>query len=806
MAGYEDTSRPLLGPMSSGDNQTYGSFGSASTQCGSSSISPSSSSPIIPPKRQQRHRRYDYSDDDDDDNGEDYWLANDRSSIADIDLEMNTSAEKRHSLLTTTGWRQPPSAATITTSTSAATQILTTLIPGISWLRSYSASSVIPDLMGALTVASLYIPLAFSFASVANVPPASSLYAFVFHPPVYALLGTCPLMVTGPEATGSLLVGAAIHALGGSSGGEEEDPATNALIAGAATALAGLILLAMGFLRLGFLDNMLSRPLMKGFICGVGVVLVVKQAVPGLGLQDVLREAMGASDTTPGSGEKGGAASALDILLTLLGSVTQVDLLAAVFSVGTLGFVLVCAHIKKAHVKTLPSIVYIPDRFIAIVVSAVVVYLFDLESHGLEIVGAAGSSRPGLPTFNAGLVTDFDRLKSVGNTALMIAMLGYFESSVTGKSMGRPATATTAVPPLPTSDNSDGSPAPRHHQVITSNKNKTRATTTHRRHLGSSTAGHSSHAQARGPHQTRPQAQPLPPSSPPSADRELVALGAANVLGGFFSTLPAFGGFGRSKLNLQAGSQTPMSGVFLALITFLAILFVTPLLYFVPRATLAAMSCAVGIAMVEECAHDAVFFVRARAWREVALMGSVAGVIFVRGMDVGVVVGLGVAVVMLVKGASGVSADVVVPEAWVTTSSSSGSHHKVGFHMDHQVVLNVRGTLSFVNAAALVARIDEAAGGAGASGPAILVLDMLGVTRADACCGQLLVEALQRHAGGGLAVVVVCSPEAENVLRTMKRCGLLEIGQGVRLASDHDEAMEMVSEMVLRGRPQSLLA
>ncbi|KAJ1323320.1 solute carrier family 26 (sodium-independent sulfate anion transporter) member 11 [Microdochium nivale] len=803
MAGHDDNRQHLLPGQRWDKSPSYGSFDSGRMQNGNSWGSSSSSTAV---RIQTDTYSHNFGNDDDDNN--DHNGGHDIDF--DIDLEMNYPLEKRPGMplspSTTTKSCLEPNTGTSYHRATTSMEILTSIIPGISWIRNYHISSIIPDLMGALTVASLYIPLAFSFASVANVPPASSLYAFVFHPPVYALLGTCPLMVIGPEATGSLLVGAAIHALNPGSGtaidgGSSADTITaseaNALVAGAATALAGAILLAMGFLRLGFLDNVLSRPLMKGFICGVGVVLVVKQAVPGLGLQDVLAEVAagegGNGSDAPSSGR--GTASALDILLSLLGNVAQVDGLAAAFSVCTLGFVLVCAHIKKSFAKQLPNIVYFPDRFVAIVASAVVVYLFDLEAQGLDIVGASGSSRPGLPSFNARLVTDVDRLKSVANTALMIAMLGYFESSVTGKSIRRP------VAPV-ADDESRQNP-----QCARLGKDKAKqqsapSTTLHRR---------------QPPRQKQQQQQH-------SADRELVALGTANVLGGLFSTLPAFGGFGRSKLNLQAGSQTPMSGIFLSLITFLAILFVTPFLYYVPRATLAAMSCAVGIAMVEECAHDAVFFVRARAWREVALMALVSGVIFVKGMDVGVVVGLGATVLLLVKTASAVSVDIMAGDSGgeARTSRRRATHDRAAASgiapslppqslLNQQasdcdiedriaVTLRIQESLTFINSAALIAGIDQALNSIGnvtkVDRPrAALVVDMLRVRRIDSCCGQLLVEVLEQHVSTGVVVVVVCGAESESVLRTLKRCGLLDVRTGVRMASDYDEARAMIEDI-----------
>ena len=67
-----------------------------------------------------------------------------------------------------------------------------------------------------------------------------------------------------------------------------------------------------------------------------------------------------------------------------------------------------------------------------------------------------------------------------------------------------------------------------------------------------------------------------------SANRELVALGVANIVGGCFMALPAFGGYGRSKVNAATGGKTPMSSIILSLITVLCVLFLLPYFYYIP--------------------------------------------------------------------------------------------------------------------------------------------------------------------------------------------------------------------------------
>lgn len=73
---------------------------------------------------------------------------------------------------------------------------------------------------------------------------------------------------------------------------------------------------------------------------------------------------------------------------------------------------------------------------------------------------------------------------------------------------------------------------------------------------------------------------------PLSANRELVALGVANIVGGCFMALPAFGGYGRSKVNAATGGKTPMSSIILSLITVICVLFLLPYFFYIPVSSL----------------------------------------------------------------------------------------------------------------------------------------------------------------------------------------------------------------------------
>ena len=134
-------------------------------------------------------------------------------------------------------------------------------------------------------MASFYIPMALSLsANLARLPPINGLYAFAIQPLVYAVLGSCPTMVIGPEAAGSLLMGNALRMMNehhlpafDDGTGDEGDDYNNVRLAATITAMTGAITLVAGVLRLGFLDSVLSRPLLRGFISGVGFVIFVDQ-------------------------------------------------------------------------------------------------------------------------------------------------------------------------------------------------------------------------------------------------------------------------------------------------------------------------------------------------------------------------------------------------------------------------------------------------------------------------------------------------------------------------------------------------
>lgn len=159
-------------------------------------------------------------------------------------------------------------------------------------MRQYKLSYLRGDMIAAITMASFYLPMALSLASnLAHVPPIHGLYAFAINPLIYALLGSCTQMIVGPEAPGSLLVGTVIKSAIDSGHDKEAADIIHAQICGIVTGMAGAIVLIAGLARLGFLDSVLSKPFLRGFISAIGFVIAVDQLIPELGLTALANEA-----------------------------------------------------------------------------------------------------------------------------------------------------------------------------------------------------------------------------------------------------------------------------------------------------------------------------------------------------------------------------------------------------------------------------------------------------------------------------------------------------------------------------------
>lgn len=346
-------------------------------------------------------------------------------------------------------------------------------------------------------------------------------------PLLYAILGSSPLLVVGPEAAGSLLTGTIVKTSVKQGHSQEDDEAASAMVVGIATAMAGAMILVAGLTRLGFLDNVLSRPFLRGFITAIGFVIFVDQLIPEVGLADLAKEA-GVSH-----------GSTVQKLVFFAQNIKNCHGLTAAVSFGSFAIIMLFRYvpyphrghkgdaslltlcptylrtIKKALEPRYPQVVYFPDRILVVILSAILTWRLGWYEQGLEVLGSVQNTATGLFAFRWPFqLKHLKHVRTAMSTSFIIAILGFFESSVAAKGLG---------------ERRDGV-------------------------QGMSV----------------------------SANREMVALGVANVVGGCFMALPAFGGYGRSKVNASTGARSPMSSIFLSVITFIVIMVLLPYLYYLP--------------------------------------------------------------------------------------------------------------------------------------------------------------------------------------------------------------------------------
>ena len=145
------------------------------------------------------------------------------------------------------------------------------LLPGLALLRRYRRAWLRADLLAGLTVGAMLVPQCMAYAEIAGMPPETGFYAVLFALPVYALVGTSRHLGVGPEPGTAILAATGVGAIAGS------DPARYAALMAALALMVGVICLVAALLRLGFIADVLSKPVLVGYITGVGLTLLSSQ-------------------------------------------------------------------------------------------------------------------------------------------------------------------------------------------------------------------------------------------------------------------------------------------------------------------------------------------------------------------------------------------------------------------------------------------------------------------------------------------------------------------------------------------------
>lgn len=266
-------------------------------------------------------------------------------------------------------------------------------LPALSWMASYRLAWLPHDIAAGATLGALLVPVGLAYGTLAGLPMAG-LYGSILPLVAYALFGSSRQVVVGPDSAMAAIVAVAVAplALG--------DPARLAVLCTLLGVMVGVLCLAGALLRLGFVANFLSKPVIVGFMHGVGVVILVSQLPKVLGLQ--------------GQGE-----TSLEQLAVLLPQLGQTHALSLAIGGGTFATILACRRFAPR----------VPGAVVALVVSTLAVALLGLEARGVAVVGDIPSGLPSLALPSLKLA-DFDVLLPV---AVAAALLSFSDTVVAAR-------------------------------------------------------------------------------------------------------------------------------------------------------------------------------------------------------------------------------------------------------------------------------------------------------------------------------------------------------------------------------------
>ena len=243
------------------------------------------------------------------------------------------------------------------------------VLPILTWLPKYNRGAIRFDLIAGATLWGLLVPESIAYAGLAGLPPQAGLYTLLATLAAYVLFGTSKHLVVAATSASAVLLATAVASVGPVNAAEY---AANA--AAVVLFCAGLLLLA-GVLRLGFIAQFLSRPVMEGFVFGLAIFVTVKQLPKLFGIP----------------GAEGNTLQQLHHFLTNLDETSGVTL-----AVGAGALVLLVAFERYAP--------RVPGGLVALVLGIAISAAFQLVDHGVAIVGDVPSGLPsvGVPDIHTG--------------------------------------------------------------------------------------------------------------------------------------------------------------------------------------------------------------------------------------------------------------------------------------------------------------------------------------------------------------------------------------------------------------------
>lgn len=409
------------------------------------------------------------------------------------------------------------------------------------WLLNYPASAWRDDVLAGVIVTILVLPQSLAYALLAGLPPQLGLYASIFPVIAYALLGSSMVQAVGPVAITAIMTFAVLSPLAAPGSPEY------LMLAATLSLMSGLLLLASGLLRLGFLAQMLSRPVLNGFLAGSAILIVFSQIQHLFGIKP--------AGNDPGSVVRALLQQSPQHTTLLIGLSALAVLLFARFFLARLLQGLGLSATRASFAVRLT-----PLLLVLLATLAVVHYQLD-QQYGVAVVGEIATGLPAFTPFLPG----GDALAALLVPALLMALIGMVQNISMAQAL-----------------------AVKRQERI-------------------------------------------------DANRELIGLGAANIVVAFQGGMPVGGGVSRSAVNVAAGARTPLASIVAALTMIVIVLGAAPWFSRLPLAALAASIMVAAASMIDlNALRQAWRFDRADA---VAYLGTAGGVLLL-GLERGIALGI----------------------------------------------------------------------------------------------------------------------------------------------------------------------
>ena len=540
-------------------------------------------------------------------------------------------------------------------------------LPFLAWIHEIKDKDILKaDLVAGLTVALVLVPQSMAYAQLAGLAPQYGLYASFLPVMIAALMGSSRQLGTGPVAVVSLLTAAAIPTIIPPGA----DMVTYAAYASLLAFLVGIFQFALGALKLGFVINFLSHPVVVGFTNAAAIIIGTSQ----------LNKVFGVSK---GEGEH--------TYEQVWGTITNaaVDTHMVTLLIAILAFVIMIG-VKKYAPK-------LPGVLIAVAVTTIIAWLINFGGsveaggYGGAIVGAIPE---GLPPLVVPML-DFSVINQMIVVAITIGLIGFMEAISIAKAMAA---------------------------------------------------------------QTKQRLD---------ADQELMGQGLANVVSSFFQGYAVSGSFSRSAVNISAGAVTGFSSVVTAVIVGITLVFLTPLLYHLPQATLAAVIIMAVINLIK-------FAPIMHAWKVekhdaiVAVTSFVLTLLFAPHLENGIVIGVILSLALFLYR--------TMEPRFTELSAHDGSSILVNA-LDNELdrcevvsIVKYSGSLYFGNAGyfedkilKLIADKHECL--------KYVIVDMAGINQIDASGEEVLSGLLDRCSAGGVEILFA---RTEGIEKVLERSGFMD--------------------------------